>query len=203
MKLLGLLAIASTLSCAQSPPNAPEAPRDPCRGAAFDADAPPPACMVQSEHVPRAPAPGALKLRVVEQASVKSGAQATFTIEMQNATSAPIPLDFLDGCMSWDTQADDGKHFTFDSECGGLCGTAEQMLRVTLDPGGTVRKEVTLTATMRRVAGDQCKEQSLGPLPPGKYTMKVTLPWTDPKPIPGNDQARASRVFETPLVVTP
>jgi hypothetical protein len=76
------------------------------------------------------------------------------------------------------------------------------MLRVTLEPGGVVHKKVSLTASMRRVAGDDCKEEALGPLPPGRYTMKIVLPWTDPRPIPGNDQARASRVFETPVVVT-
>jgi hypothetical protein len=159
--------------------------------------------MVKSERPVSAPPVGALKLRVVEPATIRSGAQATFTVEMQNVTRARLTVDFLEGCLNWDTQADDGKHATFDSECGGLCGTEPEMLRVTLEPGGVVRKKVSLSATMRRVAGDDCKEQSLGPLPAGRYTMKVGLPWTDPKPIPGNDRARASRVFETSLVVTP
>jgi hypothetical protein len=202
-RLVLLLLAASALACAQAPVQAPAPSRDPCRGTSFDADAPPVACMVKSEQAPRAPSPGALKLQVIEQATIRSGAQATFTLEMQNATAAPLTIDFLDGCENWDAQADDGKHRTFESECGGLCGTQPQMLRATVDPGGVVRKRVTLRATMRRVAGDDCKEKSLGPLPPGRYMMTVVLPWTDPKPIPEDDSARASRIFETPLVVTP
>ncbi len=56
---------------------------------------------------------------------------------------------------------------------------------------------------MRSIKGDACTEKVLGPLPPGRYTLRIFLPWTDPKPIPGNADARASRVFEGPLVVDP
>jgi len=158
--------------------------------------------MVKSEYPPRAPSPGALTFRVVEPATCRSGERATFTVEMQNATSAPVTVDFENGCLNWDTQADDGKHFTLEGEYGGLCGMEQRTLRVTLEPGGVVHKKVSLTATMQRVTDDG-KEQTLGPLPPGRYRMTITLPWTDNKPIPGNDQARASRVLETPLIVTP
>jgi hypothetical protein len=118
-------------------------------------------------------------------------------------SGAPLPLDVDDSCLTFTGQAENGSARSFDSECGGLCGSSPTMLRVTLEPGGVVRKRVDFEAVMRSVKGDECTERVLGPLPPGRYTLTVFLPWTDPKPIPGNADARDSRVLEAPLVVDP
>jgi hypothetical protein len=79
-------ALALLLACA--PPNAPESSREPCRGTSFDADAPPQTCLVQSVSPPPAPSPRALKLRVLEEATIRSGHEATFTLPDATSTDA-------------------------------------------------------------------------------------------------------------------
>lgn len=172
----------------------------PCVGAAFAADAPPQECF-QSER-PAAPMPDALAFSLLEDAVVKSGSEATFTLVITNVSGAPLPLWLTFGCAAFDAQGENADHRTFESECGGLCGSGDPLV-VTLEPNGRVTKKVTLSASMVRIGGEDCRREELGPLPPGSYTLTVALPWTDPAPIPGNDQARASRMFRTPLLVTP
>lgn len=176
---------------------------DPCRGHEFDFDQPPPACVRPHAEL-TAPAAGALSVATVPSpAHVRSGQTGTIVVEMRNVSGAPLTFDLDDSCLAFTAQAENASARSFDSECGGLCGASPTMLRVTLEPGGVVRKHVDFEAVMRSVKGDECTERVLGPLPPGRYTMHVFLPWTDPKPIPGNAEARASRVLEAPLVVDP
>jgi hypothetical protein len=112
-------------------------------------------------------------------------------------------LELDDSCLAFESVAESATASSFESECGGLCAPAPQKLHVTLDPGGILQKSIHLVAVQRRVEGDECVEKNLGPLPPGRYTLQVTLPWTDPSPIPGNAQAHASRTFSGPLIVEP
>jgi hypothetical protein len=77
------------------------------------------------------------------------------------------------------------------------------MLHLTLEPNGVLVKRVDFEAVMRSIRGDDCAEKVLGPLPAGSYALRIFLPWSDPKPIPGNADARASRVFEGRLDVDP
>lgn len=202
-----MVMLAAVGGCAASP--RPVANREPqlhqtdaaCRGSSFDADEASSTCAVPAG-TPRTPPREALSIRIAERpAVVRSGETAVFTLEIRNVTTAPLAFDLESSCLAWEAEASNATASTFESDCGGLCGREPTMLRFTLDPGGVVRKRVRLTATMRRVGGDECKEESLGPLPVGSYTMQVTLPWTDASPIPGNEQARASRTFEWPVVV--
>ena len=172
-----------------------------CEGSEFDADDPPRACVAKRRTLADPPH-GALEMTVSPSpAIVKSGASATFVLTMKNATGAPLPLELTFGCNAFLAEAANDSATTFEVECGGLCGQG-QPLRVTLAPQGVVHKRVRLDANMRRIDGKDCVERQLGPLPPGRYTMTIDLPWTDPSPIPGNPQARKSRVVEVPLEVT-
>lgn len=150
------------------------------------------------------PPVGALAVATVPSpAHVRSGQTGAIVVEMRNVSGAPLTLDVDDSCLAFTAEAENAGARSLDTECGGLCGSAPTMLRVTLDPGGVVRKRVDFEAIMRSVKGDACTERVLGPLPAGQYTLRVFLPWTDPKPIPGNADARASRVLETSLMVDP
>ncbi len=174
-----------------------------CRGAEFDFDRAPPACVVPRAELTTPPA-GALAVTTVPApAHVSSGKTGTIALEMRNVSGAPLTLDVDDSCLDFTAEAENAAAKSMDTECGGLCGSAPTMLRVTLEPNGVLRKRVDFEAVMRSIKGDACTEKVLGPLPPGRYTLRIFLPWTDPKPIPGNADARASRVFEGPLVVDP
>lgn len=174
-----------------------------CRGAEFDFDRPPPACVVPHAELTTPPA-GALAVSTVPApAHVPSGKTGPISLELRNVSGAPLTLDVDDACLTFTAEAENAAAKSMDSECGGLCGSAPTMLRVTLEPNGVLRKRVDFEAVMRSIKGDACTEKVLGPLPPGRYTLRIFLPWTEPKPIPGNPDARASRVFEGPLVVDP
>jgi (2Fe-2S) ferredoxin len=134
---------------------------------------------------------------------VKSGTTGAIALEMRNVSGAPLTLDVDDSCLAFTAEAENAAAQSLDSECGGLCGSGPTMLRVTLEPNGVLRRRVDFEAVMHSVKGDACTERVLGPLPPGSYTLRIFLPWTDPAPIAGNADARASRVFEGALVVDP
>ena len=122
---------------------------------------------------------------------------------IRNVSGAPLPLELDDSCLAFESVARSGTASSFETECGGLCARAPNKLRVMLDPGGILQKSIHFVAVQRRIDGEPCAEKNLGPLPPGRYTLEVTLPWTDPAPIPGNEQARASRTFTGSLIVEP
>lgn len=137
----------------------------------------------------------------MKPATIQSGAEATFVLEIRNATDAPIVVPVPDGCVAWMTTASNGKGITtFESECGAVCSLASEMVRLTLLPGGVLKKRLTLRAARVRIAGDSCKKQQLGPLPPGAYTLHVVLPWTHPAKNDPHD--RTSDAFTAPLRVT-
>ena len=73
-----------------------------------------------------------------------------------------------------------------------MCGTPTTMAQVTLEVGGTLRKRVALAATKRRVAGDDCKEEALGPLPAGAYELTL-------RPVPPDPDDRIDEA--TPLTL--
>jgi hypothetical protein len=216
MRIHPCFAVALTAACAArpAPTNAPApvpavaqepaavAPADPCRGARFDADRPDPRCLRRGE--PRkSPDAQAVALRLLEpNPSVKSGAERTFTLEIANTSSADLPVTLYFGCGAFSAEASNDRATTFESECGGLCGQGD-VLDLTLVPGGVIHKRVRIEAVMRKVDGDACTERELGPLPPGAYTLEVSLPWSDPTPTAEEPDAHSSRTFRTPLVVEP
>jgi hypothetical protein len=195
-----LAIVGSSAACATAGAAGGTASTDPCVGLAFDADAPLPNCLVPYSAIetPR----GRLEVRSdPELAVMQSGHEATFILTIRNVDKVPVAVDLDDSCTAFDAIAESPHASSFETECGGLCGHRETKLRVTLLPGGVVRKKVTLDGMMRRITGDACKEQVLGPLPAGSYVLVVNLPWTVPTPIPGNATAVSNAVFRGPLEV--
>ncbi len=180
---------------------APSGAAVPCRVSKFDLDAPGAACVVPHRPL-ESPPPNALAIRTVPSpAHVRSGRKSEIALELRNVSGSPLPLDVDDSCMAFTGEAESSTARSLESECGGLCYSPPTLIHVILEPGGVVTKQVAFEAVMRSIKGDACTERVLGPLPPGRYTLHVFLPWSDPSPIPGNPEARASRVFDGRLVV--
>lgn len=174
---------------------------EPCRGLRFDLDAPDARCLVPHDRL-ASPDFAALAIRLREApARVRSGETATFTLDLENASTVPLDVPVPEGCLVWETVASNARASSFESECGGLCGSGPTMTRVTLEPGGLLTKKIDFAATRMQVVGEECETRDGGPLPPGDYTLSITLPWTMPAPIPGNARARDHHHFETPLRV--
>ena len=154
----------------------------PCRGSDLRADAVLASCVVDGPGLASPPA-SALSARVLE-ARVPSGGKANATVTLTNATRAPLAFDLTDGCGAFEAfiETPDAKPVSYQNECalGGLCGGARRA-RVTLEPGGALRATVAVDASIRRLepSGDSCKEVPGGPVPPGRYRLVVSLPFTD------------------------
>lgn len=175
----------------------------PCAVTQADLDAPDERCLVRYDDRTH-PAPDRLLYRIAEVPPLlASGSERAFTLELLNETRQPIVVPVPAGCRAWEVTAFDERTSNFESECGGLCTDPALMARYTLLPGGVLRKRVSLSARRRRVSGQSCEEQDLGPLPPGNYTMRVLLPWLDPAPTPDAPDARANRLIDVPIEVTP
>jgi hypothetical protein len=177
----------------------------PCRGTSFDADNADPRCLHHGIGA-ETPPPSALRVSLVSSPVVQSGRDAGLVLEMQNVTSAPLPLDVDDSCGTFDAQASNASSSSFETDCFGLCGGGPEphVLRVTLEPGGVVRKHVKFYAVQTRVMmddKDECVERTMGGLPQGEYDLRITLPWTDP--IPEDPAVTRPRVVEAKLTVTP
>ncbi len=178
---------------------------DPCRVVELELDGQTdPRCLVPYDRKAR-PAPDALSLRLAgSPARIGSGETRELVLELRNDTSGEVSVPLPEGCLVWNASATSTSGVTtFESECGGLCGTPPQMRRFVLAPGGVLRKRVPLAATRVRIAGETCAEEQLGPLPPGAYTLEVMLPWLEPAPRPEDPNAQQRRTFEAELTVTP
>lgn len=177
---------------------------DPCRGALFDADSADPRCFHHSVGV-QSPAPSALHVALASSPVARSGYDAGLVLEMTNASSEPLPLDVEDVCGTFEAQASNASANSFESDCFGACegGPEPHVLRVTLEPGGVVRKKVRFYAVQTRIQldnHDECVTKTVGALPPGSYDLRVTLPWTDP--VPEDPTVTRPRVITAQLTVT-
>jgi hypothetical protein len=178
---------------------------DPCRGPFFDADQADPRCVHHSLGT-QAPAPAGLRVALASAPVARSGLDAGLVLEMTNASDAPLPLEVDDSCGTFEAQASNPTTSSFESDCFGVCGGSPDphVLRVTLEPGGVVRKRVKFYAVQTRILLDdneECVEKTVGGLPPGSYDLRVTLPWTDP--IPEDPAVTRPRVLTSLLTVTP
>jgi hypothetical protein len=178
---------------------------DPCRGATFDADHADPRCLHHGVGAQTPPA-SALQVSLASPAVARSGYDAGLVVEMKNVTNAPIAVDVDDSCGTFEAQASNPKTSSFETDCFGLCGSGPEphVLRVTLEPGGVIRKHVKFYAVQTRVMldkKDECVEKTMGALPAGDYDLRITLPWTDP--IPEDPAVTRPRVVEAKLTVTP
>ena len=207
---LGFFAALTLVACAGTRP-ATDATKltsglvDPCRGASFDADKADPRCL---HHGVGEVTPGAdaLKVSLETPASVRSGYDAGLELEMRNVSLAPIALDVDDSCGTFEATASNDGAKSFETDCFGMCGRGPEphVLRVTLEPGGVVRKHVKFYAVETRIVLDEhqeCVERTTGGLPPGDYALRITLPWTDA--VAEHPEVARPRVFEDTLHVTP
>jgi hypothetical protein len=176
-----------------------------CRGSSFDADDAPALCLHHGAG-DTAPPADRLKVTLVSPPTVRSGYDAGLVVEMKNVSNEPLPLDVDDSCGTFEAVASNDKTTSFETDCFGMCagGPEPHVLRVTLEPGGVVRKKVKFFAVETRVimdAHDECVERTTGGLPPGTYDLHITLPWTDP--VPEDPAVLRPRVLEAQLAVTP
>jgi hypothetical protein len=203
-RLAAIVVALATSACGSAPtlePASAAADRDPCVVREADLDSRAERCLVTYDEA-AVPSLDGLTVALADgPATIRSGAEATFTIELRNQTERAIHVPVPDGCLAWEATAWNADATTFSSECGGLCGSPTEMRRLTLQPGGVLRKHITLAATQTHIAGDGCEEQHLGPLPPGRYTLEIVLPWRQPDPEhPGSTR---HRTYRAPLEVTP
>jgi hypothetical protein len=178
---------------------------DPCRGSLFDADSADPRCLHRSMGT-QAPAPAALRVALASSPVARSGYDAGLVLEMTNTSNEALPIEVDDSCGTFEAQASNGTASSFDADCLGMCGGGPEphVLRVTLEPGGVVRKKVKFYAVQTRIlmdAHEECVAKTVGALPPGAYDLRVTLPWTDP--IPDAPEVTRPRVLTAQLTVTP
>jgi hypothetical protein len=175
-----------------------------CHGRAFDADDADPACLHHGVGA-LTPPPSALKVSLVTPPTVRAGYDAGLVVEMQNVSSAPLTLDVDDSCGTFEGIASNDKTTSFESDCIGMCANASEphVLRVTLDPGGVVRKKVKFVAVETRIMTDDhgtCGRHTTGALPPGSYDLRVTLPWTDQ--VEEDPSVSRPRVLESKLTIS-
>jgi hypothetical protein len=178
---------------------------DPCRGARFDADLPDPRCVHHSVGT-QSPAPSGLRVAFASSPVARSGYDAGLVLEMTNDSRAPLALDVEETCGTFEAQASNPGSNSFESDCFGACGGGPEphVLRVTLEPGGVVRKKVKFYAVQTRIQlneREDCVTKTVGALPPGAYDLRVTLPWTDP--IADDPTVTRPRVLTAQLTVTP
>jgi hypothetical protein len=178
---------------------------DPCRGSSFDADVTDARCLHPGTGTP-APAPAGLRIALPSAPVARSGYDAGVIVEMTNTTSEPMALEVGDSCGTFEGQASNASTNSFESDCFGVCGNGPEphVLRVTLEPGGVVRKKVKFYAVQTKTApdeGQECVTRTMGGLPPGEYALRVTLPWTDP--IAEDPGVTRPKVLEGRITVTP
>lgn len=147
---------------------------------------------------------------VPAEASVRSGEEVTMSVRMTNLTSAPMELDVTLGCLAFGAAAhnagkDERADEEYSDECahmGGLCGRGRPV-RVTLEPQGSLTKRIVFAAKVKRLEkeGDECVWHPARALPPGRYLVRVTLPFQDP--IPGKPHSVQSRTVAGSVVVVP
>jgi hypothetical protein len=178
---------------------------DACRGDAFNADMPDPGCVHRGVGV-SGPAPDGLRIAFAGPLLAHSGGDAGIIVEMTNTTNQPLAVEVDDSCGTFEGQAWSSKASSFHSECFGVCGKSPEprVLRVTLEPGGVIRKSVKFSAVQTHTAPDsqgECIARAAGILPAGEYALRVNLPWADP--VADDPGVMRPRVLEGQLTVTP
>ena len=172
---------------------------DPCTGAALDLDD------IESQHACRArgkAAPPSRELAIATAPSelrVAPGGHVDFAVVFSNHGSAPLTLDLEVGCGRFTLEAYTraGQRADYiNTTCGFGTGCGRGLVRVTLAPGGTLKKKLGYDATVTTLDGS-CHEQPGGPLKPGKYELRIQTPAA------GSDKAFDFRLVKTSLTVAP
>ena len=184
--------------------------RGPCHGGDLELDRIVDSCTARTAAKPPPPASSLRVELLPAPGSVRSGEETTMSVKMTNLTNTPMELDVTLGCLAFEASAhnaskDDRADEEYSDECaymGGLCGSGFPV-RVTLEAKGSLRKSTVLAAKIKRLEkkGDQCVWHPARALPPGRYVVRVTLPFQDP--IPGKPRSVKSRTVEGSVVVVP
>lgn len=179
-----------------------------CRGSAlsFDTEESENPCLVSnagSHDVPPSPGPTELEITAtVTEKSVAPGGTATIVVTMTNRTSAPMLLhvDYtcdaeagfaVDVFDAHKKRVDYISHKNCDTN---TYGCTRRVLRLVLDPGGSMRKVRSFAAKVTKIAAD-CGEVPAGPIKPGRYVLEVVTGL-----LPAPDSPYHSRL-DTTLVV--
>lgn len=179
-----------------------------CRGGAisFDTEESENPCLIpntDSHDLPPSPGPNELEITAaVAEKSVAPGGTATVVVTMTNTTKEPMLLHV-------DYTCDEEAEFTvgvFDANnkrvdyishknCDTTTyGCTRRVLRIVLDPGGSMQKQRSFSAKVTKLAAD-CGDVPAGPIKPGRYLLRVV---TGFRPAP--DSPYHSRL-DTTLVV--
>lgn len=133
-----------------------------------------------------------LELRVTSGTpSIAGGGRVDVTVTFKNKSNEPLPLYFSgDPSPRFDIEAVDGKGRRVDLPSGkppktpALPSRDVKASRITLAPGGTARVKIAWDAVKTRWAPEKIKtwdgrgypRAAAGPLPAGKYTLRIVLP---------------------------
>ncbi len=176
-----------------NPPSAIDVPRSPlddvvpaCRGAAlaFDTVESEDTCLIPNtdDHsLPPAPGPNVLEVTAaVAEKSVAPGSTATVVVTMTNKTAEPMPLYVDMTCgeeLSFPIDVFDANKKRVDYISHENCdtntfGCTRRVLRIAIEPGGSMRKTRSFAANVTRVAAD-CGDVLAGPMKRGRYVLHV------------------------------
>lgn len=163
--------------------------RGPCRGTDLSLNALREVCKVPGNPKPSPPASRLRAELSPPELSVRSGGQTTLTVVMTNLENGPLEFDMQLGCGAFDSSVyREGQTERVDqvlngrcSDTGGVCAPG-RAVRVTLEPRGVVRMNLDFDA--RIVQWDEnenrCVDSSERAIPPGRYGLRVQLPFVDP-----------------------
>ncbi|MGH7297533.1 MAG: hypothetical protein ACRELB_21530, partial [Polyangiaceae bacterium] len=102
------------------------------------------------------------------------GVSVVFT----NEGHEPLPVDVHDGCSTVELGAYDARGVRRDEivkDCGFGTGCGGSLLRLVVEPGGTIVRHLRFTARVVRITGEtNCQDADGGGLPPGRYTLRAT-----------------------------
>lgn len=125
---------------------------------------------------------GRLKVKVVASTPlIAPGGRVDLKVTITNETSEKVPVFFkLDPKPHFEVEATDARGKRVDTPAGKAPKTTKKdegparTGRITLMPGGTIKAAVTWDALKHKYVKDGVV--SAGPLPLGKYTLKVVTP---------------------------
>jgi hypothetical protein len=157
-----------------------------CRGAAlvFDTEESENECLIPNtgdDDVPPSPGPNDLEITaVVAEKSIAPGGIATVVVTMTNKTKSPMlvyvdltcddehgfPISVFDANKK---RVDFVSHKNCDTS---TFGCTRRVLRIVLDPGGSMRKKRAFAASVTKVAAD-CGDVAAGPMRRGSYVLRV------------------------------
>jgi hypothetical protein len=168
--------VAPSESAAEAPP--PEPPPSPCAGASFDFDE-----LVQKQKcgVSGKPAPPASEVTIHTEPpalQVAPGGHVDFDLVFQNPGTAALDLDLNIGCGRFSLEAYDaaGRRADYvNTTCGFGSGCGTRVIRVTLEPGGTLRKRLGYDASVTKV-DEECRDVPAGPMRRGRYRLRIGTP---------------------------